>query len=135
MALPSERQVAELILWLHKGGQSFPASLDPDKGVALYFAACKDIPTIAVRRAASRFHAGAVEGFRGDFIPTPAQFAQVARYEARVMSADVARIRLSHEAIKGVADMRRKKDPASVARVRDMVATFKRGQSSEAGDT
>ncbi len=84
--------VASAVLKMARSGLAYPPGLDAKKAGDIYGFACKGIAIEALKRATMKIISGEIEKISRDFIPTPANFAAIARREANELWADRARI-------------------------------------------
>ena len=121
----SDDAIASGLLKLHRAGLAYPPGIDANAAGRIYSFAMKGIPIEGLKRAIERIVRGEVEGQNMNFIPTPPAFASLARREATALYADRSRIRETLNAIETGRAPSATKDPATIARVRAMVALVK----------
>lgn len=119
----SDDAVTARILSLHNAGLAWPPGIDGKSAARVYGFALKGLPGEALKRTVTRIIRGEVEEIKS-FMPTPPQLAVMVRMEARPLLDARARAR---ETIESLTANRAGtvRDPASVARVRDLVRKVK----------
>lgn len=123
LAPASGDAIAARLLGLKNSGLSFPPGLDPKRAPEIYAAAMKGIPLEALKRASVRILRGEVPNVSKDFIPTPPNFAAIARKEAVILWEDYGRLKLTADSMRPVE--RRNPSPEERSRVRQMVEQVK----------
>ncbi|MCZ3377443.1 hypothetical protein [Rhizobium sp. AG207R] len=97
--------------------------MDPDKAPDVYGFALAGVSACGVQKATTKIIRGEYEINRA-FVPTPPEFAALARKEALAVRSDLNRLQLSKESIID-AQPREKTDAAQMAKIRDLVSRFK----------
>lgn len=115
--------IAARLLGLKNSGLSFPPGLDPARAPEIYAHAMKGMPLEALKRASVRILRGEVPNISRDFIPTPPNFAAIARKEAVLLFEDYGRLKLAADSMRPAP--RRDPSPEEKSRVRQMVEQVK----------
>lgn len=108
---------------MHNAGLAWPPGIDGKTAARVYGFALKGLPGEALKRTVTRIIRGEVETIT-TFMPTPPQLAVMVRMEARPLLDARARARETIESLT-VNHAEIVRDPASVARVRDLVRKVK----------
>lgn len=108
---------------MHNAGLAWPPGIDGKTAARVYGFALKGLPGEAIKRTVTKIIRGEVETITS-FMPTPPQLAVMVRMEARPLLDARARARETLESLT-VNRAETVRDPASVARVRDLVRKVK----------
>lgn len=120
--------IARYLLSMRKAGMAIPAGMKPDDLEATYGYALADVPAYGLHRAVEKLLKGEYEIERG-FIPRPPELAAMARLEAKVIREDLARLRERERTLKDLSEKPCEVDEASRARVKALLANFRKGHA------
>lgn len=119
--------VAACIDAMKRAGMAVPTGIPAGELVAAYALALRTVPKAGLRDAMRRIRQGEYADMDYAFMPRPAELARRARAEAGKYREDLVRKREAHAALAAAPAA---KDPATVARVRRLVAGFRHGSAA-----
>lgn len=119
----TDDHVSKSIRSLLAAGLALPSGMDPDKAPDIFGFALAGVSSCGVQKATTRIIRGEYEINRA-FVPTPPEFAALARKEALAIRADLNRLQLTKESMLD-ARPHEKTDAAQMAKIRDLVSRFK----------
>lgn len=123
LAPVTDDHVSKAIRSLLAAGLALPSGMDPDKAPDVYGFALSGVSVCGVQKATAKIIRGEYEINRA-FIPTPPEFAALARKEASAVRGDLTRLQLSKESLID-ARPREKTDPQQMEKIRDLTRRFK----------
>jgi len=123
LAPADDAQVAKCLRSLMAAGMIMPSMPDESRVTEVYEFALNGVSSSAINIVTRKLITGAYERERHSFIPTPPEFAAYAKSEQRTIVEDLARLRATREAVRGVKRVEHSED--TKARVRGMIEGFK----------
>lgn len=128
LAPAQDEHVAEAIRSLLAAGLSLPGNMNIDKAPDVYAFALSKVSATGVRKAVAKLVRGEYDLKNRAFIPTPPEFADLARRETRELVDDLSRLKLHRESITFEPTVH---DDETKARVRKLLKNF-RGETDAA---
>lgn len=122
LAPAQDTHVTEAIRSLLSAGLSLPGNMDASKAPEIYAYALSKVSATGVRKAVAKLVRGEYELKNRAFIPTPPEFADLARRETRELVDDLARLKAHREAITFQPTVH---DEGARARVRQLLKNFR----------
>lgn len=128
LAPVTEDHVSKAIRSLLAAGLALPSGMDPEKAPDVYGFALSGVSVCGVQKATAKIIRGEYEINRA-FVPTPPEFAALARKESLVVRSDLNRLQLSKESLID-AKPREKTDEQQMAKIRELTRRFKQQNPS-----
>ncbi|MDX3973272.1 hypothetical protein [Shinella sp.] len=122
LAPARDEHVSEAIRSLLSAGLSLPGGMNLEKAPDVYAFALSKVSATGVKKATAKLVRGEYELKNRAFIPTPPEFADLARRETRELVDDVARLKAHRDALTTHPVVH---DEASRAKVRQLLKNFR----------
>lgn len=129
LALAQDVHVTEAIRSLLSAGLSLPGGMDASKAPEIYAYALSKVSATGVRKAVAKLVRGEYDLRNKAFIPTPPEFADLARHETREIVDDLSRLKARREAL--TAEREPDHDEATKARIRQLLKNFRSSREAE----
>ncbi|MEZ2131884.1 MULTISPECIES: hypothetical protein [unclassified Sinorhizobium] len=124
----TEDQVARSVRSLLAAGLALPSAMQAGKAPEIYAFALAGVAAHGLRRATEKIIRGEYEINRA-FVPTPPEFAALARSEARAVREDIARLRERKAMLEEAGRPRAKTDEGQLDRIRALYRQFSAANS------
>lgn len=124
LAPVTEDHASKSVRSLLAAGLALPSTMQAAKAPEIYAYALSGVPGYGVRKATEKIIRGEYEINRG-FIPTPPEFAAIARLESKVIRDDLVRALDKKRTLEDNAAPREKTDPKQLERIRALHIGFK----------
>lgn len=124
LAPATEDHISKAVRSLLAAGLALPSGMKVEKAPEIYAYALAGIPAFGVQKATGCIIRGEYEINRG-FVPTPPEFAAMARLESKSVREDLMRLREKQATLQEAATPREKTDEQQMARIRKLYAEFK----------
>ncbi|MFC3072372.1 hypothetical protein [Shinella pollutisoli] len=121
--------MTEAIRSLLSAGLSLPGNMDASKSPEIYAYALSKVSATGVRKAVAKLVRGEYDLRNKAFIPTPPEFADLARHETREIVDDLSRLKARREAL--TAEKAPDHDEATKARIRQLLKNFRSSREAE----
>ncbi len=122
LAPAQDTHVTEAIRSLLSAGLSLPGNMDAAKAPEVYAFALSKVSATGVRKAVAKLVRGEYDLKNRAFIPTPPEFADLARRETRELVDDLSRLKMHRESITFEPTVH---DDETKARVRQLLKNFR----------
>lgn len=122
LAPAQDEHVSEAIRSLLAAGLSLPGNMNPEKAPDVYAFALSKVSATGVRKAVAKLVRGEYDLKNRAFIPTPPEFADIARRETRELVDDLSRLKMHRESITFEPTVH---DDETKARVRQLLKNFR----------
>jgi len=124
LAPATEDHVSKAVRSLLAAGLALPSGMKAEKAPEIYAYALAGIPAFGIQKATACIIRGEYNINRG-FVPTPPEFAAMARLETKTIREDLMRLREKQATLQDAAKPREKSNPEQLERIRQMHAQFK----------
>lgn len=122
LAPAQDEHVSEAIRSLLAAGLSLPGNMNIDKAPDVYAFALSKVSATGVRKAVAKLVRGEYDLKNRAFIPTPPEFADLARRETRELVDDLSRLKSHRESLIFEPTVH---DETTKARVREILKNFR----------
>lgn len=128
LAPAQDEHVSEAIRSLLAAGLSLPGNMNIDKAPDVYAFALSKVSATGVRKAVAKLVRGEYDLKNRAFIPTPPEFADLARRETRELVDDLSRLKSHRDSITFEPTVH---DEGTKARVRQLLKNFRNAHQAE----